>query len=154
VQVSYIFDKVSNNTKIAQIQLCTSMCQKWTFVHAKHFCKGQYLGYSFAMMGWRFGKEEKCWMRFVNESIYYCSFIYIKCVGTLLTINKLMGQSLAHQLGFFFLSISLFVSRLLSMTHVGIELCLPVFTHWQLYFALSQAITLHNIIFLLPKSSI
>jgi hypothetical protein len=35
VQVSYIFDKVSNNTRIAQIQLCTGMCQKWTFVHAK-----------------------------------------------------------------------------------------------------------------------
>jgi hypothetical protein len=94
MQVSYIFDKVSNNTKIAQIQLCTSMCQKWTFVHAKYFCKEQYLGCSFAMMGWRFGEEEKGWTRFVNESIYCCSFIYIKCIGTLLTINKLMGQSL------------------------------------------------------------
>jgi hypothetical protein len=85
--------------------ICTGMCQKWTFVHAKHFCRGQYLGCSFAMMDWRFGEEEKDWTRFVNESIYSCSFIYIKCVGTLLTINKLMGQSLAHQLGFFFLCI-------------------------------------------------
>jgi hypothetical protein len=64
------------------------------------------------MMGWRFGEEEKSWTRFVNESIYCYSFIYIKCVGTLLTINKLMGQSLAHQLGFFFL--------------LGIRVCLLV----------------------------
>jgi hypothetical protein len=39
-EVNYIFDKVFNNTKIAQIQLC--MCQKWIFVCAKHFCRGQY----------------------------------------------------------------------------------------------------------------
>ena len=41
-----------------------------------------------------------------------------------------------------------------SVTHVGIDLRLPIFTLGELYVALSQATTLHNIKVLLPKSSI
>ena len=50
-----------------------------------------------------------------------------------MTINKSQGQSL---------------------THVGIDLQSPVFSHGQLYVALSRATNVYNIVVLIDKSNV